>query len=111
MSKVDASPERIEKVVGFDPAKRQSLTSELFKELLDEAKEERLEKAKEAARGKLKKLMELREQVSDLEKKFKGEKQKFDKQIHKLLNEIEGSLQGRPPQEDESEQDSDQESS
>jgi len=109
MSKVDASPERFQKVLGFDPARRQNLTQDLFKELLDEAQKDRLEKAKEAARGKLRKLMELREQVVALEKKFNGERQKFDKQIHSLFNEIEGSLSGRPaPTEDsESEETSD----
>lgn len=109
MSKVDASPERFKRVLGFDPGKRQSLTGELFQELVNEAQEERLEKAKEAARGKLRKLMELREQVVALEKKFNGERQKFDKQIHSLFNEIEGNLSGRPAPTEDSESDSDTE--
>lgn len=104
MSKVDASPERFKRVLGFDPGKKQSLTGELFKELVNEAQEERLEKAKEAARGKLRKLMELREQVVVLEKKFNGERQKFDKQIHSLFNEIEGNLSGRPASVEEEEE-------
>lgn len=100
--KVDASPERFDRVMGFDPAKKQSLTKDLFDDLLKEAKEERLEKAKEAARGKLRKLMELREQAVEVEKKFNKERNKLDGQIHKLFNEIEGSLNGRPASDDES---------
>lgn len=92
------SSDRLVERLGWDPAKRASVTKDLFEELIVEAQAKRLEEAKEAARGKLAKAMELRQKVSEIEKKFRGERQKFEKEIGKLLNEIEGGFSQSQPQ-------------
>jgi len=103
MEKVMAdNTERLEKLIGFDAAKRQGVTQELFQEVLGEVKKERFEKAKGAAREQLLKAIELREKMYNIEKEFSAQRKKFDKELGKLLGRLESSLGGQPePQEDE----------
>lgn len=96
------SAERLEKLIGFDAAKRLNVTKELFGELVDDIKKERLEKAKISAREQLVKAIELREQMVKVEKEFENNRRKFEKELGKLLNSLEASLNGQqPPTEEE----------
>lgn len=95
------SSERLEKLIGFDAAKSSNLTQDLFQEVLGDIKKERFEKAKVAAREQLVKAMELREKMAKAEKEFNSQKAKFNKELGKLLNRLESSLNGRPVEESE----------
>ena len=90
------SAERLEKLIGFDATKRLNVTKELFGELVDDIKKERLEKAKVAAREQLVKAIELREQMVKVEKEFENHRRKFEKELGKLLSGLEASLNGQP---------------
>jgi len=109
--KIKPSPaERLATLVGFDPAKRGSLSDELFKEVLEDLTEERVKKAKEAAKEQLEKAVKLREDFDKAEKSFDSQKKKFNKELGKLLNKIESQLKGEAPK-DESDDSSGEDSS
>jgi hypothetical protein len=99
--------ERLEKLMGFDVVKRQGITKEIFKEVLGEVQEKRMEEAKTAAREQISKAIELREKMHKVKREFDGQMRKFDKDLGKLLNQLEAGLSGQPteqPQEDSQEE-------
>lgn len=96
--------ERLNKLLGFDPTKRQSVTQELFKEVMDQVNADRMEKAREQAREQITKAIELRQQAAQLEKEFTGKMQKFDKELGKILSSLERSLNPNAPQAAEEEE-------
>ena len=83
---------RLTKLAGFDPAKKPKMTNALLKEVLDELQETREQQAKERARSLLQKAIELREGMVKAEKEFNSQKQKFDKELGKILNQLESDL-------------------
>jgi len=106
---VSKSAEKLEGLLGFDPAKRGTL--ELFKEVVQEISKERTDKAKaqdeaarwlnrQAAKEHLTKAISLREGMVKAEKDFNKEKQKFEKELGKVMNQIQGILPGKEPQEE-----------
>ena len=94
---------RLTALAGFDPAKQPTTTKEIFAEVVADIHKERAERAKVAAREQLLKAFELREKMSKVEREFLSQKAKFDKELGKMLNRLEASLQGRPPPTDEPE--------
>lgn len=89
--------QRLIELFGFDPAKRENPTKDLLTEVLGDLKKERSEKAKVLAKTQLTEAVQLREQMYKLEKEFEGARAKFDKQLGKILNVLEASLNGRQP--------------
>jgi hypothetical protein len=94
--------ERLSDITGFDPARRPKLTEDLFREVMDDIRQEREEKAQKRARETMLKAIELREQAAKVEKDFRNQMAKFEKELGKLLNQIEQDLQGggQTPQEE-----------
>ena len=100
------SSERLESVLGFDPAKPQGVTGDLLKEVVGEIQKERLAKAKVAAKEQIVKAMELRERMYKSKKEFDNQFAKFEKELGKMMNKLESSLNGgrvetQEPQEDQ----------
>lgn len=98
------SVEKLSDLLTFDPAKRSTLTQELFGEVVAEIKEERAKEAKIKAKEQLIKAMQLREQMAKAEKEFNNQKQKMEKELGKVLGQIQGILSGKCPEENNSEE-------
>lgn len=96
-----ANSEKLTEMLEFDAAKRPTLTQELFGEVVKEIREERVKDAKVKAKEQLVKAMQLREQMSKAEKDFNSQKQKMEKELGKVLNQIQGILSGKCPEENQ----------
>lgn len=90
------STQRLVNLLGFDPARRPGPTADLLKDVLGEITKERAEKAKEQIKVQLVEAVQLREQMHRLENDFTKNKQKFEKQLGKILNFLEAAANGRP---------------
>jgi len=97
--KVD-NVERLVKRMGFDPASRPSASEDLLKEVLAELNKERQEKAKVALKATMEEAVKLREEMKKVDNQYNQTRANFNKQLGKLLNSLENSLRGRPPQSD-----------
>ena len=99
----DATSKHVEKLtelLGFDPVKRSTLTQDLFKEVVSDISKDRIDKAKAQAKDLLTKALQLRDQKDKCEKDFAKEMKKFDKELGKVMNQIQGLLSGKEPQEE-----------
>lgn len=92
MSEKKSASQELKDMMGFDATKQENISNELFAEVLDELKEKRTQEAKEKARGLLKKAVELQNKLDQLERDFRGQTQKFEKELGKILNSIKGDL-------------------
>lgn len=98
-NKNKSNTEKLIELMTFDPVKQPGLTSGLFSEVLKEITDERAKEGKAKAKELLVKAMDLRRQMSKAEKDFNNQKQKFDKELGKFLNQINGMLSGKAPEE------------
>ena len=92
MSNQEDKVKKIVELTGFDPVKKQPITEEIFKQVVKEFQEQRVEEAVKKARELLGKLFELRETRDKAEKEFNGHLKRFDKEAGKILNQIENDL-------------------
>lgn len=110
MSDNKTNLDKLNDVLGFDPTKRFTLTGgkagELFQSTLKEITSEREEKAKADAKQVLISAISLAEEWKKAEKNFYQQKAKFDKELGKLMNQLNGMLNGNAPVEEEKENDS-----
>ena len=98
--------DRLVDLLGFDPAKKPTIgdkTSKLFQDTLKELTEEREKKAKEEAKTLMQKAMQLQEERAKARKQFQGADQKFEKELGKILNQINSMLTGKEPEPDQEE--------
>lgn len=91
--------DKLNSILEFDAAKRPTLTQELFGEVVKEIREERAKDAKAKAKEQLVKAMQIREGMAKAEKDFNNQKQKMEKELGKVLNQIQGILSGKCPDE------------
>jgi hypothetical protein len=84
--------ERLTKLAGFDPAKRPKVTDEILKEVMGEIQEKREELARKRARDLMEQALKLHEEMEKEEKEFIRQKAKFNKELGKILNQLEGDL-------------------
>ena len=105
MSNKASSSERLEKLCGFDPAKKLNATGELLKEVVADLRSKREEAAKEAAKEQLVQAMSLREKMHKARQEFDRQQSKFEKELGKLLNRLEAGIRDEqaPTEEDEQE--------
>lgn len=97
--------DKLATLLEFDAAKHPTLTQELFGEVVKEIREERVKGAKIKAKEQLVKAMQLREQMSKAVKDFNGQQQKMERELGKILNQIQGILNGKCPDENQNETD------
>lgn len=74
--------------LGFDPAKKPTLTDDILKEALKELEDTRKKETLEKARELIRKAVELRQQAFRAEQDFNKQKKKFDDELGKLLNQL-----------------------
>ena len=96
-----ANADKLQSLLDFDAAKRPTLTQELFAEVVKEIQEERAKDAKVKAKEQLVKAMQLREQMAKAKKDFEGQHNKMEKELGKVLNQIQGILSGKCPEENQ----------
>ena len=94
MEKIMSNPSQgLADLVGFDPSKRQPLSSTMFKEAAEKFKNKRVEEAKVEAEKLVGEALTLQQEWSKEEKAFAGKKAKFEKTFGKLWNRIESGLE------------------
>lgn len=89
---------RLRDLVGFDPTRKQHPTTELLARVKGKITEKREAAAEEAAEKIIEQAMGLAEQASGAEKQFNQNKAKWNKELGKLLNNLQGG--GGKPQEE-----------
>jgi len=99
---VNAHISRLTELLGFDPGKKDHITADAFKEVVEEIKAERQKSIKEKAKTQLVRLMEMRDQKEKVDREYASASKKWDKEAGKMLRGIEAMLTGKPV-EDENE--------
>jgi len=96
----DNPVDRLVDLVGLDPAKKPTPTQELFQQVAEEYRQGRLEVAKEAAASLFKRAIECREKMYKLRRESDAQFAKFEKELGKIMNQIESGLQqvATPPE-------------
>lgn len=95
--------EKLADLLKFDAAKRHPLTNELFGEVVKEITEERVKASKVQAKEALTKAMDLRAQMHKAQKDFSNQQAKFEKELGKILNQVQGMLSGKEADEEKDE--------
>lgn len=93
------APSNADKLAGmltFDPIKRVPLAGEAFSKVVEEIKKERVEEGTKQAKELLLKAMDFQKQKVDAKKRFEQQDKKFDKELGKILRQIDNLLQGKP---------------
>jgi hypothetical protein len=96
-----SAADKLTELLGFDPVKRPTLGpkgGKLFAEALAEITKERDEKAKAQAAELFRKAIALSEERNKSKKAFQQADQKFEKELGKVLNQIQGLVNGVEPQ-------------
>lgn len=92
---------KLQDLLKFDAAKRHPLTNELFGEVVKEITEERVKASKVQAKEALTKAMDLRAQMHKAQKDFNNQQQKFEKELGKILSQVQSMLSGKEPEPEE----------
>ncbi len=93
----NANVDRLTRILGYDPSKGSSVAG-AFADALKEIDEERAKETKAKAKDFLVKAIELRRKMAETKRQFASQEKKFDKELGKLLNNIESLSAGREPQ-------------
>jgi hypothetical protein len=100
---VNAHIAKLTDLLGFDPGKKDQITSEAFKEVVAEIQAERQKSIKEKAKAQLLRAMEMRDQKQKTDNEYHAASKKWDKEMGKVLRGIEAMLTGKPVEEDKEE--------
>lgn len=95
-----SNTDRLEKLLGFDAAKPQSITEGILKEVVGELEEQRVEEAKAAAKEQVSKAIELRRKMHKAKREFDSQFAKFEKELGKMMNRLEAGLRGESASEE-----------
>ena len=96
-----SASDKLNAMLGFDPTKRATLGpvgSDLFKDALSDIVKERQEKAKALATELFRKAITLQEERKKAHRAFQQADHKFEKELGKVLNEIQGLAGGKEPE-------------
>ena len=100
MAEINAHITKLTELLGFDPGKKDQITSEAFKEVVAEIQAERQKTIKEKAKTQLVRAMEMRDQKEKTDREYAAQSKKWDKEMGKLLKGIESMLTGKPIEEE-----------
>ena len=89
MSEKAGTTERLERLLGFDPAKSNATTASVVTAAIQEIQEERSKEVQARVKTLLAEAVDLRKKQAETKKKFETEDAKFEKSLGKLLNRIE----------------------
>jgi hypothetical protein len=101
MSDQKTNADKLTDMLKFDAGKRQTLTQDVFADVVKEINEERVKVVKTQAKEQLVKAMGLREQMTKAKKEFESQHKKMEKELGKILNQIQGILSGKEETEEE----------
>jgi hypothetical protein len=95
---------KLQDLLGFDPGKKDNITTDAFKEVVAEIQAERQKAIKEKAKAQLLRAMELRDQKDKSDREYAAASKKWDKEMGKTLRGIEAMLTGKPVEEEKEEE-------
>jgi hypothetical protein len=90
---------------GSDLTKNPSVTNTILQEVLTELQHERMAQAKDKARQLLQQCLELEKKKQQAKKDFEAAEKRFEKELGKLLSQLERNLGGHSPAEEVEESD------
>lgn len=96
--------DRLTAMFGFDPAKEMAAGNDVLKEALKEIGEERSKNAKTKAKEQLLKAIELRQQMAAKKREFENQYKKFEKELGKVLGQLDAMASGKSLEETETEE-------
>lgn len=85
---------RVTELLTFDPTK-ENLSKDVLSEALKEITEERITKLKSKGKEQLHKAIELVTKMNKLKKDFDTEYAKCDKELGKIVRQVEAAMQGK----------------
>jgi hypothetical protein len=91
-----SNAERLTDLLTFDPGRGVPLTGKAFAKVVREIKREKLATAQQQAKDLLVRAMDLQKQKTDAKRVFERQEKKFDKELGKVLKQIDNLLKGRP---------------
>jgi hypothetical protein len=103
MSDQKTNADKLTDMLKFDAAKRPTLTQDVFADVVKEITEERVKAVKSQAKDQLVKAMGIQEQMSKAKKEFESQHKKMEKELGKILNQIQSILSGKEPEEEDKE--------
>lgn len=80
--------ESLASLLGFDPTKKNQPTNDVLSEVIKELDAERRVKAKDEAKKVLTEALDLANKMKEAEKQFNTQKEKFNKELGKLLSTL-----------------------
>lgn len=89
--------DRLTALLGYDPGKGVGITKDAFQSVLDDLQKERSDESRAKAKELLKKAIELRKQQHALRVEFVKKDAAADKELNKLVNQLESAVNGTPP--------------
>lgn len=94
--------ERLGSVLGFNPAKRDPITSSVLSKVLTEVKAEREKEAEQRAAGIVRQALDVAEKMDKARREFSKAEAAFEKQLGQLLGQLGGQPVAEQPAEGES---------
>lgn len=88
--------EKLNSLLTFDATKRPPLAGEALAKVIEEIKKEKLEIAQKEAKDLLYKAIELQNKKAVAKRAFENQDRKFDKELGRVLKNINNLLEGRP---------------
>lgn len=91
-----ANIDRLSKLLGYDAAKQHGGKS-VFDEALKEIQEEKDKATKVKAKEMLQKAIDIRMKMDEIDKQYNANRNKFNKELGKLMGKIEAFSRGESP--------------
>lgn len=98
----DGKPDRVAQLcekLGFDPARQATGDAGLLADVVKEIQQEREKEVKTKVKELLVLAMQVRKQMDDARKKFEREWAKMEKELGKILGDLERLASGKPVEE------------
>lgn len=96
--------QRATDVLGFEPTKRVATSAYILTKVKEKLQEERQKQAEEQAEKAMRQVIELCEKHAQAVRQFHSQEKKWDKELGKLLNQLEGHPPEQQPAADKQEQ-------
>lgn len=94
-----SSAKNLVELLGYEPEKAHKITKELFGEVIEEIKKDRIDVAKNKVKDLLVKAINLRKQADKAKKDFTAQMIKCDEELGKVMCSIDLLLSGEEPKE------------
>ena len=88
-------------LLGFNPSNNQAPTKDILTKVMDTIREERSKAAQAHAEKVLRQAMDLHQQAQAAQRRYEGERAKFNKELGKLVSTLKRMTAGQPEPEPE----------